>query len=206
MQVKTSVEVWVAISQNNSRYTAHDPVFYQKPNSKYCKNIDSYLDGLNLEDSDESIEYIFNHFNNLNLQTKEKEYIDVAKELFEMIPDKLDRLSEIFAEKYLDIPIMKYYNTNTLFERIMLLENEDVVLVRKLFEARYAKVGNIDNEERNIRLLKQTMEEYIRGKVPTIKIILIEDFIKTLDLILLKPKKRATRRKTTAKVAEEVIA
>ena len=34
--------------------------------------------------------------------------------------------------------------------------------------------------------LRQAMEEYIRGKVPTIKIILIEDFIKTIDLILLK--------------------
>lgn len=176
-------------------------------NSKYCKNIDSYLDGLNLEDSDDSIEYIFNHFNNLNLQTKEKEYIDVAKELFEMIPDRLDRLAEIFAEKYLDIPIMKYYNTNTLFERILLLENEDVVLVRKLFEARYAKVTNLENEERNIRLLKQTMEEHIRGKVPTIKLVLLEEFIKTLDKILLdgkeKAKPRRGRRKTVAKEKEE---
>mgnify|MGYP003305494851 CR=1 FL=1 len=31
-----------------------------------------------------------------------------------------------------------------------------------------------ENEERNIRLLKQAMEEYIRGKVPTIKVILID--------------------------------
>ena len=60
-------------------------------------------------------------------------------------------------------------------------------------------VKDITNEERNIRLLKQAMEEYIRGKVPTIKVILIEDFIKALDMILLRPKekpKRGRRKKT----------
>ena len=135
----------------------------------------------------------------MNLQTKEKEYIEVAKELFEMIPDRVDKMAERFVEEHLDVPIMKYYNMNTLFERILLLENEDIVLVKDLIGARYQNVKDISNEERNIRLLKQAMEEYIRGKVPTIKIILIEDFIKTIDMILLKPKEKPkrTRRKTT---------
>ena len=167
-------------------------------NSKYCKNIDGYLDGLNIEESDDNIQYIFEHFNNLNLQTKEKEYIDISKELFEMIPDKMERLSEVFAEKHIDIPIMKYYNMNTLFERMLLLENEDLVLLKDLFIARYEKVPDIENEDRNIRLLKQTMEEHMRGKVPTIKLVLIEEFIKVLDKILLEvkaPKKGRGRRK-----------
>ena len=72
----------------------------------------------------------------LNLQTKEKEYINISKEFFEMIPDKIERLSEVFAEKHLDVPIMKYYNMNTLFERIMMLNNEDVVLLKDLIAAR----------------------------------------------------------------------
>lgn len=165
--------------------------------SKYCKNIDGYLDGLSIEDSDDNIQYIFEHFNNLNLQTKEKEYIDVSKELFEMVPDKMDKLSEVFAEKYLDVPIMKYYNMNTLFERMLLLENEDLVLLKDLFVARYEKITDIENEDRNIRLLKQTMEEHMRGKVPTIKLVLIEEFIKVLDKILLecKPKRGRGRKK-----------
>ncbi len=172
-------------------------------NSKYCKNIDGYLDGLNIEEADENIQYIFEHFNNLNLQTKEKEYIDISKELFEMIPDRMEKLSEVFAEKHLDIPIMKYYNMNTLFERMLLLENEDLVLLKELFVARYSKVSDIENEDRNIRLLKQTMEEYMRGKVPTIKLVLIEEFIKVLDKILLevKPVKRGRGRRK--KVVEE---
>ena len=171
--------------------------------SGYCKDIDAYMAGTNLVDTDENIKYILEHFNNLNLQTKEKEYINVAKELFEMIPDRVDKLPDKFVEEHLDIPIMKYYNMNTLFERILMLDNEDIVLVKDLVAARYQNVKDISQEDRNIRLLKQAMEEYIRGKVPTIKIILIEDFIKTLDLILLKPKKRATRRRSTAKVAVE---
>ena len=169
--------------------------------SKYCKDIDAYMSGTNLIDTDDNITYMLEHFNNLNLQTKEKEYIEISKEMFEMIPDKMDKLSDIFAEEHLDVPIMKYYNMNTLFERILLLENEDVVLLKDLITARYEKVRDIENEERNIRLLKQTMEEYIRGKVPTIKVILMQDFIKTLDMILIRPKPKARRGRK--KVAEE---
>ena len=169
--------------------------------SKYCKDIDAYMSGTNLIDMDDNITYMLEHFNNLNLQTKEKEYIEISKEMFEMVPDKMDKLSDIFAEEHLDVPIMKYYNMNTLFERILLLENEDVVLLKDLITARYEKVKDIENEERNIRLLKQTMEEYIRGKVPTIKVILMQDFIKTLDMILIRPKPKARRGRK--KVVEE---
>ena len=58
-------------------------------------------------------------------------------------------------------------------------------------------------------MLKQTMEEYIRGKVPTIKLVLLEDFIKVLDKILLdgKEKKKVRRGKKKATVeTEEQIA
>ena len=173
-------------------------------NSTYCPNVESYLNGLELELDDENVGYIYEHFNNLNLQTKEKEYINVSKEFFEMIPDKIERLAEVFVEKHLDVPIMKYYNMNTLFERILLLNNEDVVLFKDLIVARYEKMTDIENEERNIKLLKQTMEEYIRGKIPTIKVVLLEEFIKALDKILLekKPVKRGRGRK---KKVEEPI-
>ena len=143
--------------------------------SRYCKDIESYMAGTNLVDTDENISYMLEHFNNLNLQTKEKEYIEIAKELFEMIPDKIERLADVFAE--------------------------DIVLFKDLITARYEKVKDVENEERNIRLLKQTVEEYIRGKVPTIKIILLEDFIKTLDMILIKAKSKG--KKTRKKMIDE---
>ncbi len=172
--------------------------------SKYCKDIEAYMIGTNLVEPDENINYILEHFNNLNLQTKEKEYIEVAKQLFEMIPDRVDKMPDVFVEQYLDIPIMKYYNMNTLFERILLLSNEDIVLVKDLITARYQNIKDISNEERNIRLLKQAMEDYIRGKVPTIKVILIEDFIKSLDMILLRPKEKPKRgRRKTVKIDSE---
>ena len=173
--------------------------------SKYCDNVETYLAGIEIEKDDENISYIYEHFNNLNLQTKEKEYINVSKEFFEMIPDKIERLSEVFADKHLDVPIMKYYNMNTLFERMILLNNEDIVLFKDLISARYENVADVQNEERNIRLLKQTIEEYIRDKVPTIKIVLLEDFIKVLDKILLekKPVKRGRGRKKKVETIEE---
>lgn len=173
--------------------------------SKYCTNVESYLDGLDLEVNEGDIHEIYEHFTHLNLQTKEKEYIDIARDLFEMIPDHMDRLAEVFAEKNLEVPIMKYYNMNTLFERILLLSNEDLVLLKDLIAARYEKITNIENEERNIRLFKQIMEEHIRGKVPTIKVVLLEDFIKTLDKILLDKKvtRKGRGRKKNVEVEEK---
>ena len=173
--------------------------------SSYCKDIETYVNGIELDENDENVNAVYEHFNNLNLQTKEKEYIEVSKQLFEMIPDKVDRMSEHFTEKNLDIPIFKYYNMNTLFERIMLLENEDIVLVKDVLMAGLMNETSLAAEERNIRLLKQVMEEYIRGKVPTIKIILLQDFIKMLDLVLAKAAekpKRGRRKKAVAEVEE----
>lgn len=168
--------------------------------SKYCKDVEGYINGIELDESDENVNVVYQHFNNLNLQTKEKEYIEVAKQLFEMIPDKVERITEPFTEKHLDIPIFKYYNMTTLFERILLLENEDIVLVKDVIMSRLMNQASLANEERNIRLLKQAIEEYVRGKVPTIKVILLQDFIKMLDLVLAKAaeKPKRGRRKKVA--------
>lgn len=161
--------------------------------SKYCKDVDGYINGIELDESDENVNVVYQHFNNLNLQTKEKEYIEVAKQLFEMIPDKVERITEPFTEQHLDIPIFKYYNMTTLFERILLLENEDIVLVKDVIMSRLVNQTSLANEERNIRLLKQAIEEYVRGKVPTIKVILLQDFIKMLDLVLAKASEKPKR-------------
>ncbi len=171
--------------------------------SSYCKDIDAYINGIELDETDENVNMVYEHFNNLNLQTKEKEYIEVAKELFEMIPDRVERLTEPFTEKYLDIPIFKYYNMNTLFERILLLENEDIVLVKDIIMSRLMHQESLANEERNIRLLKQTAEEYIRGKVPTIKIILLQEFIKMLDLVLAKANEKPKRGRKKKEVPQD---
>ena len=171
--------------------------------SNYCKDIDTYVNGIELDEADENVMAVYQHFTSLNLQTKEKEYIVIAKQLFEMIPDKVDRISEQFTEKYLDVPIFKYYNMTTLFERILLLENEDIVLVKDVIMARLMAQTSLANEERNIRLLKQSIEEYIRGKVPTIKVILLQDFLKMLDLVLAKANEKPKRGRRKKIVEEE---
>ncbi len=171
--------------------------------STYCENVDAYINGIELDESDDNINEVYSHFRNLNLQTREKEYIDVAKELFEMIPDRVDRITEPFTEKYLEIPIFKYYNMNTLFERILQLENEDIVLVKDVIMSRLMNQKNLTVEDRNIRLLKQIIEEYIRGKVPTIKVILLQDFVKMLDLVLAKANEKPKRGRKRKVVVEE---
>ena len=81
----------------------------------------------------------------------------------------------------------------------------DEAVIKDLIAARYEKITDLENEERNIRLLKQTMEEYIRGKIPTIKVVLLKDFIKTLDKILLEKKtvKKGRGRKKKTEIEAE---
>ena len=74
--------------------------------SKYCKDIEAYMAGTNLVEQDDNINYILEHFNNLNLQTKEKEYIEISKQLFEMIPDKVEKMSEEFVDKHSNYEIL----------------------------------------------------------------------------------------------------
>ena len=44
--------------------------------------------------------------------------------------------------------------------------------------------AEIEPEMKSIKRLKQIMDEYIEGKVPTIKIVMLEEFSKELEKIL----------------------
>ena len=77
--------------------------------------------------------------------------------------------------------------------------------LKDVFMARLMNQTSFVNEERNIRLLKQIVEEYIRGKVPTIKVILLQDFIKMLDLVLAKASEKPKRGRKKKVITEEAV-
>ena len=85
----------------------------------------------------------------------------------------------------MNIPIFKYYDVYQFFQRISCASNEDIVSVKeKLLNRASLYMKEIEPEMKNIKQLKQVIEDYTKGKDNTIKIVMLREFAKDLDTIL----------------------
>ena len=85
----------------------------------------------------------------------------------------------------MDMPIFKYYDPFQLFQRISCASNEDIVLIKeKLIDRADRYTKKIEPEMKNIKQLKQIIEDYLKGKDPTIKIVMLKEFANSLGYIL----------------------
>ena len=167
--------------------------------SNYCSNVDEELGKIAIEEVAEDMEDVLKHFNMLNDQLLEKMYKEKADEIMKCIPMKMEQFYDKFDKECMEIPIFKYYDPFQLFQRISCASNEDIVLIKeKLMDRadRYPK--KIEPEMKNVKQLKQIIDDYLKGKEPTIKIVMLKDFSKSLGYILDKykisflPKKEET--------------
>ena len=72
-----------------------------------------------------------------------------------------------------------------MFQRISCASNEDIVTIKEMLAERAKKyTKQIEPEIKNIKKLKQVIDEYIDGKEPTIKIVMLEEFSKELEKIV----------------------
>ena len=157
--------------------------------SQYCPNVDEELGKIAIEEVAEDMEEILKHFNELNGQLKDKMYKEKAEEIMKYIPMKMELFYERFDKECMDIPIFKYYDTFQLFQRISCASNEDIVLIKeKLLDRANKYTKQIEPEMKNIKQLKQVIDDYLKGKDPTIKIVMLKEFSKSLDMILSKYK------------------
>ena len=122
--------------------------------------------------------------------------VDYAETVINFLENNIEKLEQQpkskFAKECNDIPIFKYYDPFQMFQRISCASNEDIVSIREMLaeRAKHHK-KEIEPEMANIAKLRQIMEDYVDGKRPTIKTVMIEEFAKELDNILnmYKPKK-----------------
>jgi len=85
----------------------------------------------------------------------------------------------------MNIPIFKYYDAFQMFQRISCASNEDMVSIKeKLADRAKRYTKEIAPEMKNIAKLKRVMDDYIDGELPSIKIVLLEDFSNELGNIL----------------------
>ena len=153
--------------------------------SNYCSNIDEELDKIAIEEVVEDMEDILKDFHMLNDQLLDKMYKEKAKEIMKCIPMKMEQFYEKFDKECMEIPIFKYYDPFQLFQRISCASNEDIVLIKeKLMDRANKYPKEIEPEMKNIKQLKQIIDDYLKGKEPTIKIVMLKEFSQSLGYIL----------------------
>lgn len=154
--------------------------------SKYCDNVEEELAKITVDgEMNEDMEEILKQFNELNLTLKEKMLREKAEEIFKYIPMKMEVFYEKFDKECMNVPIFKYYDAYQIFQRISCASNEDIVTIKEKMVKRAEKyTKEIEPEMKNIKQLKQIMDDYIHGKDISIKIVMLKDFSKELGYIL----------------------
>lgn len=153
--------------------------------SDYCDNVEEELDKIAIEEVEEDMVEIIKHFDSLNEQLLDKKYREKADEVMKNIPMKMEQFYEMFDRECANIPIFKYYDPNQFFQRLSCAGNEDVMLIKEKLIDRVDKyTKELEPETKNIKLLKQIIDDYLRTKVPTIKNVILKEFSKSLEYIL----------------------
>ena len=153
--------------------------------SNYCKNVNDELGKIAIEEVAEDMEDILKHFNTLNNQLLDKMYKEKAEGVMKCIPMKMELFYEKFDKECMEIPIFKYYDMFQLFQRISCASNEDIVLLReKLVDRVNKNPKKIEPEMKNIKQLQQIIDDYLKGKEPSIKIVMLKEFSNSLGYIL----------------------
>ena len=153
--------------------------------SEYCANVDEELGKIAIDEVAEDMDDILKHFNLLNGQLHDKMYKEKAEEIFKCIPMKMELFYEKFDRECMKIPIFKYYDPYQMFQRISCASNEDIVLIKEKLVNRADKYAKqIEPEIKNIKQLKQIIDDYLNGKDPSIKIVMLKEFSKDLGYII----------------------
>ncbi len=158
-------------------------------NSQYYENAEQEIEEIIIGEKTPEINEILEHFNTINDSLKDKMYKDKAEDIFKCIPMKMESFYERFDKECMEIPIFKYYDPYQMFQRISCASNEDIVSIKEKLADRAEKyTKEIEPEMKNIKQLKQIIDNYIKGKDIGIKIVLLKEFSKELGTILEKYK------------------
>ena len=153
--------------------------------SEYVENAEQELNNLSLGEKNLDIEDILAHFYILNNTLKDKRYTEKANEVLKYVPMKMETFYEKFDEECMEIPIFKYYDPYQLFQSISCASNEDIMGIKeKLVERAKKHTKELKPELKNIKKLKEIVEQYLKGKEITIKTVMLVELRKDLESII----------------------
>ncbi|MCI9016429.1 MAG: hypothetical protein HFJ53_04620 [Clostridia bacterium] len=153
--------------------------------SEYCDNVEEELTQISIGEVNQDIEDMLKHFYQLNVQLKDKMYIEKAEEIFKCIPMRMEVFYERFDKECMNVPILKYYEPFQMFQRISCASNEEIVSIKeKLINRVKLYEQEIEPEIPNVIQLKSIIDDYTQNKDTTIKIVMLKEFSKALEYII----------------------
>ena len=152
--------------------------------SQYCENANEEIASIEVIEKDQDMEEILKHFEKLNEKLKERMLSEKADEIFKCIPMKMETFYERLDKECMNIPILKYYDPFQMFQRISCASNEDIVTIKEKLLMREEKYHDaLEPEVKNIRQIKQILDDYTSSKDNSIKLVMLKDFAKALGII-----------------------
>ena len=153
--------------------------------SEYSEDAEQEIEQTIIGEKTQEINDILNHFYMINNALKDKMYSQKAEEIFKCIPMKMETFYERFDRECMNVPIFKFYDPYQMFQRISCASNEDIVSIKeKLLDRAEKYTKEIEPEMKNIKQLKQVIDDYIKGKDVGIKIVMLKEFSNDLGTIL----------------------
>ena len=153
--------------------------------SEYCEDAEEQIKQMSFDENMPEMQEILARFRDLNNQLKDKMYRVKADTIFKNIPMKMEKFYDMFDKECMDIPIFKYSDPYQIFQRISCASNEDIVSIKEKLVDRADKNAKILLPElNNMYKLKQVVDDYINGKAPNIKVVMLQDFSDALGGII----------------------
>ena len=153
--------------------------------SEYCPDAEEQIKQMSFDENMPEMQEILARFRDLNNQLKDKMYRVKADTIFKNIPMKMEKFYDMFDKECMDIPIFKYSDPYQIFQRISCASNEDIVSIKEKLVDRADKNAKILLPElNNMYKLKQVVDDYINGKAPNIKVVMLQDFSDALGDII----------------------
>ena len=147
-----------------------------------------------LVQNQKDMQKILNKFYEINESLKEKAFGKKAEEIFKCIPMKMEQFYDRFDKECMEIPIFRYYEPRNVLQRLMYSSNEDLVTIKDKMIKRAELYSELLLEEKdNLIKLREVIREYIKDKTASIKIVMLEEFAKSLDYILEKYDQNLTK-------------
>ena len=153
--------------------------------SEYCEDAEEEIKQMSFDENMPEMQEILNRFRDLNNQLKDKMYRVKADTIFKNIPMKMEKFYDLFDKECMDIPIFKYSDPYQIFQRISCASNEDIVTIKeKILDRAKRNAKILLPELNNMYKLKQVVDDYISGKDPNIKVVMLQDFSDALGDII----------------------
>ena len=152
--------------------------------SEYCSNIEEELSKIGIDINDDMNE-ILNHFDKLNKEIENSMYRNKAEEIFKCIPNKMENFFDKFVTECMEIPILNYYDSHQIIQRITCATNEDIVKIKEILIDRAIK--NKEKLKKELPFIidfKKLLEEYCKDKDISIKTVMLKEFANDLEPII----------------------